>query len=604
MMKSDISYFLFRILLGFIFLFIFLVDYLVPAEVGIGTLYAIPTILVTILIKEKKSTYSYLMAALILIVLGSIVSDFSSIGPVNLFIDRFISVITLLIVFYTAQRLVQSDFTKESYENLFKLGLENSPIGILYVSDHGKILYSNKWITNIFGYEKNEIIGEFVEILVPDEIKQEHPELRESFFRNPTIKKLAEGRNLYGKRKDGKKVLLDIGLSPLKTKKGLIAVVNITLTTEKEILLQEIQEKNTLLNFAIEETNDGWWDWKLKEDWEYMSPKFWETFGYDYREKEHKPSEWQDMIHPEDLKLVLKNLDLHIKTKGTHPYHQEVRYRHKNGKWMTVICKGKIIEWSEKGEPLRMVGSHTNITDRKNTELALENSNKNLLRSNKELEQFAYAASHDLQAPIRHISINLDILKSSFGQQLSEEQMASFEFVNIAAKKMKKIVNDLLKLSRVAESSIKKTNIDLNKLLNEVILVLKPDIENKKATIIFENLSHIFADHNLIYQVFQNILQNSLKYSKGHIFPEIIINTEMINNYVKIRIKDNGIGFNPIYNERIFEIFKRVSTDDKYKGTGIGLSLCKKIIELHGGEVWANSVENEGTVISFTLPII
>ncbi len=117
----------------------------------------------------------------------------------------------------------------------------------------------------------------------------------------------------------------------------------------------------------IVEAEDGYWDWDLTGDatYEYMSPKFWEIFGYDYREKSHNVSEWHNIIHPEDLKRSIKNFEKHVETKGKYPYYQEVRYKHKDGHWVWVLCKGKVVEWHGE-KPIRMVGTHTDITMLKN----------------------------------------------------------------------------------------------------------------------------------------------------------------------------------------------------------------------------------------------
>lgn len=127
-------------------------------------------------------------------------------------------------------------------------------------------------------------------------------------------------------------------------------------------------------------TADGWWDWHIKDDYEYMSDRFWEILGYDKEADKmpNHPSAWQDKIHPDDLKIALENFDKHIETRGKHPYHQEVRYTHKDGHIVWVICKGKVIEWDKDNNPVRMVGVHIDITKLKNTEEKLSNKIKEL----------------------------------------------------------------------------------------------------------------------------------------------------------------------------------------------------------------------------------
>jgi PAS domain S-box-containing protein len=136
---------------------------------------------------------------------------------------------------------------------------------------------------------------------------------------------------------------------------------------EKIISLKDTVEK------VIEVGTDGHWDWDMNADYEYMDPRFWEIFGYLPHEKAHHPSAWQNMIHPDDLQKTLNALDAHIKSKGKVPYFQEVRYKHKKGHWVTVICRGRVIEWNNDGSPKRMVGTHTDITHTKEAAKKLKN---------------------------------------------------------------------------------------------------------------------------------------------------------------------------------------------------------------------------------------
>ena len=142
--------------------------------------------------------------------------------------------------------------------------------------------------------------------------------------------------------------------------------------TEEITAKAETKEVAAVNKALIDSTDDGYWDWQIDKDYEYMSPRFWDMFGYKPEEKEHHPSAWQDMIFQEDLDIALENFDKHVKTNGRHPYAQQVRYCHKDGSTVTVLCRGKVIEWSDRGEPLRMIGTHTNITNIKKSEQELK----------------------------------------------------------------------------------------------------------------------------------------------------------------------------------------------------------------------------------------
>jgi PAS domain S-box-containing protein len=153
--------------------------------------------------------------------------------------------------------------------------------------------------------------------------------------------------------------------------------------TELIKLLEENEKKldkrEQLFRELVNASSDGYWDWHIQDDYEYMSPRFWEIFGIDYKKKKHKPSEWQDLIHPEDLKIALENFTKHCETKGKHPYLQYARYKHADGSWVTVLCRGKVVEWDSDGNAVRMIGSHTDVTELKKIEKKLQTQNKFVL---------------------------------------------------------------------------------------------------------------------------------------------------------------------------------------------------------------------------------
>lgn len=153
----------------------------------------------------------------------------------------------------------------------------------------------------------------------------------------------------------------------------VIKLFGVFIDVSDEVEARNKNEKMELAHDAlVDTTDDGYWDWRIQEDYEYMSPRFWRMFGYEPEEKPHKPSAWQDMIFPEDLQLALENFEKHVESRGKHPYSLEVRYRHKDGSTVTVLCRGKVVEWDGDGKPLRMIGTHTNITHLKETEEVLQ----------------------------------------------------------------------------------------------------------------------------------------------------------------------------------------------------------------------------------------
>jgi two-component system, LuxR family, sensor kinase FixL len=242
-----------------------------------------------------------------------------------------------------------------------------------------------------------------------------------------------------------------------------------------------------------------------------------------------------------------------------------------------------------------------------NAKANLESYAEQLKLSNRELEQFAYVASHDLQEPLRKIQAFGDRIKSKDASSLSDTSKDYLERMLNAANRMQNLINALLTFSRVSSQAKPFKKIDLNLIMKEILSDLEVAIESSAAIIKTTPLPIIEADQTQMWQLFQNLLSNALKFHKPGASPEITISSEVINcnsdarrKCVKITVADNGIGFDEKYVERIFNIFQRLETN--YKGTGVGLAICKKIVQRHGGEISANSSPGHGSKFIVTLP--
>lgn len=235
------------------------------------------------------------------------------------------------------------------------------------------------------------------------------------------------------------------------------------------------------------------------------------------------------------------------------------------------------------------------------TQEELEDTIKTLEISNKDFKNFAYIASHDLQEPLRMITSFIQLLEKKYKDKLDEEGLEYMGFVVDGAQRMQELINDLLLISRVTTKTSKFKPVDLNKVLEEVLFNLELVIEENNAVFIKEPLPVIFGDYSQMVQVFQNIIGNAIKY-RSKKAPEIQISKKELDDYWLISIKDNGIGVGPEFSQQIFEMFKRLHTRNEYEGTGIGLSITKKIIEKHSGQIWVESELGEGSTFSFTIP--
>ena len=240
---------------------------------------------------------------------------------------------------------------------------------------------------------------------------------------------------------------------------------------------------------------------------------------------------------------------------------------------------------------------------RKETEKANSNLEKtmlNLERSNKELEQFAYVASHDLQEPLRMVSSFTQLLEKRYAHQLDADAREFIAFAVDGATRMQKLINDLLDFSRITTRGKEFTKLDATTILGYALSNLHEKIKENGAIVTNDELPFIKGDESQLIRLFQNLIGNAIKF-RSEESPRIHISFQTIPDYWQISVKDNGIGINPEYNERIFQIFQRLGNIKKYPGTGIGLAVCKRIVERHGGIIWVESEEGKGSIFHFTI---
>ncbi len=242
-----------------------------------------------------------------------------------------------------------------------------------------------------------------------------------------------------------------------------------------------------------------------------------------------------------------------------------------------------------------------NISDKIQSELELNRAFEQLKKSNQDLEQFAFIASHDLQEPLRMISSYLSLLEDEYSNVLDEEAHEYIYYAVDGAKRLQLLIQDLLSYSRVSSRKPVKKNVDLNDVVNKVIKMYSIAIKERNTTILIDELPVVFADDNQMSLLFQNLIGNAIKFNKNE-NPEIWIKNRQSDNYWIFSIQDNGIGIDKKYFDKIFIIFKSLHPKDEYSGTGIGLSLCRKIVELHRGEIWVESQLGKGTTFHFSLP--
>jgi PAS domain S-box-containing protein len=383
--------------------------------------------------------------------------------------------------------------------------------------------------------------------------------------------------------------------APIRNTEGAIVgsvVVGRDITERKRAdeLLRLNEER---LRLSLQAANQGLYDLNVQTGDAIVNEEYALMLGYDPTDFHETNSFWIERLHPDDRERTAMAYQDYINGKLP-AYEVEFRQRTRSGEWKWILSLGKILKLDEQGNPLRMLGTHTDITARKQME-------EDLRRSISELEQFAYVASHDLQEPLRAVAGMVELLSQRYKGKLDERADTYITHAVEASQRMQKLINDLLEYSRITRfgKSLEPTNLE--SVLQAALKNLYVAIEESHAQITYDPLPTVMADPSQLTQVLQNLIGNAIKFRSEHT-PQIHVSAEKTGNAWQISVRDNGIGIDPQYFERIFLLFQRLHTRRTYSGTGIGLSLCKKIIERHGGTINVDSTPNKGSTFHFTLP--
>ena len=290
----------------------------------------------------------------------------------------------------------------------------------------------------------------------------------------------------------------------------------------------------------------------------------------------------------------LENLALDIVRDPDRYIRFENENIRKNGERVWVIWTNKAVS-DERGNVREILAIGSNITE-------LKQYQEQLQKSNRELEQFAYIASHDLQEPLRMVASYTELLARRYRDRLDERGLEYMAYIVDGAKRMQRLIQDLLTFSRVGRVDTWRGRVDTERVLNGVVANLSETIRETGAVVTRDPLPLVAANETALVQLFQNLIGNATKFRKDTEAPRIHIRTEKAGDAWQFSVNDNGIGIDPKYFERLFDIFKRLHTRDEYPGTGIGLAIAKKIVEAHGGRIWVESEPGKGTTFHFTLP--
>ncbi|WP_010228289.1 PAS domain S-box protein [Gillisia marina] len=377
--------------------------------------------------------------------------------------------------------------------------------------------------------------------------------------------------------------------------------------TTKKRAGEEIRIAKERYDLITKVTHEAIYDWDIPQDTLEWSEAYFSSFGYAIPPLDKGLEHWENQLHPDDKEQVVASLESAMEDNSVDIWEYEYRLI-KADKEISIVIDRGLITRNEEGIPIRMIGSLQDISQLKQNAIALEQLNSKLKHranelatSNAELEQFAYIASHDLQEPLRMVTSFLTQLNKKYKDQLDPKAQQYIFYATDGAVRMRQILLDLLEYSRVGRMDYQLEEIDLNVMINEIKSLHRDLFIEAQGEIIFDKLPKIYAAPIPLQRVLSNLITNALKYQNSENKAEIKIEIIEFLEYWQIDIADNGIGIEEQFFEKIFVVFQRLHSKDQYSGTGIGLAICRKIIENHGGKIWVSSKINKGSTFHITI---
>lgn len=492
----------------------------------------------------------------------------------------------------------QARLALENRAEWFKALIENSTDLLIQLDKIGTIVYISPSVKRILGYTVEEKIGKSIfEFIHPQDLNMIQT-IFQQIIQEENRLVSAQCRVLH---KDGSwRWFEGIGQNLLNNHAINAIVANCRDITERklseEALKQEKDKAQQYLDIAEVMLL------ALNEHGEItlINKKGLSILGYD-NERELLGKNWFDTFIPQEERAIVKKVFSRLMKGQIEVAEYSENYI------ISQDGKRKLIAWHNTaitqvdGQRLGTLSSGEDITQRKLDEQKLKQYTQDLKESNQELEQFAFVASHDLQEPVRIVSSYIQLFSKRYQSEVDETAQKYIQYIVDNNKRIQDMIASLLKYSRVGRKAASPHKIDSTIACEQAISNLKLSIAQKEAIVNFKKLPEVFANETELLQIFQNLISNAIKYcSKKK--PVVSIEAHEHQNEWVFTVSDNGIGIEPEYSEKIFEIFKRLHTKSEYPGTGIGLAICKKIVEKNRGRIWVESTPGQGSKFHFTIP--
>jgi PAS domain S-box-containing protein len=484
-------------------------------------------------------------------------------------------------------------------ERKFKSLAEKSMVGIYLIQD-GIITYANPRLAEMYGYELHEFVGMmWKEAIHPLDL----PLVAENIHKREAGEIEAIHYEFRGLKKNRDIIYVDVYGTNIIHQGRLAAIGTQLDITDRKKLEQALRKSEEQYRLLAENMHDMIWIADPhSSQFVYASPSVERLLGYSREELIDTPLE--KLLPPASLTLAVENLTRMTEAvtagRPIETPRLELQHIRKDGAIIWVEVAYSLI-LNDAGAVVALQGVNRDITERKQAEEELARRTAELARSNAELEQFAYIASHDLQEPLRMVASFTELLARRYKGRLDRDADEFIAFAVDGANRMKELINDLLSYSRVGTRGKPFVPTDCREVFDRALSNLTVTIQEHGATVKAGQLPTVTADPVQLTQVFQNLIANAIKFH-GPELPLVDVSAERHAEEWVFSVQDNGIGIDPQFFERIFAIFQRLHGPNAYPGTGMGLAICRKIVERHGGRIWVESERGRGSTFYFTTP--
>ena len=500
--------------------------------------------------------------------------------------------------------------------------IDAMPDGLVVADRAGRIVLVNTQTESLFGYPRDALVGQAIEILLPERFRERHVLQRDVYLAAPHTRPMGAGLDLVGRRRDGTEMPVEISLSPLAPGGGPLVVASIrdvTARRQADAHLRKVEARyRTLIEKIPAVTFMAAMDEEANEL--YVSPQIEQLLGFTQREWLDDPILWYTQLHPDDQSRWHEDFARTVASGET--FRSTYRFLARDGRVVWVHGEAQLI-YDEAGRPAFLHGMAFDVTRIKEAEEELRRLNatleervsartaeserraQELARSNKALEEFGYVVTHDLRQPLRTMKSYIQKLSKGYAGRFDAEADDYIARSVNASDRMRVLIDDLLAYSRVGTEGKEPSAVPAAESLEGALANLQAAIEECGAVVRVGEMPVVAADPTQLSQLFQNLIGNALKFRAEGRVPEVEVTARRGEGRWVFDVADNGIGIEAEYMHKIFKlgVESRLHGASKYPGHGIGLATCEKIVQRHGGRIWVTSDgPDRGTTISFSLP--